>query len=113
MPLPPALPKPFFNIVDAALSNEISKQIARPFWLDTVGRSNLIEIRIQLDDDVTGTGAELYSDCRGHRQGDSTTARVMVIVVFGTSRNRPCTPVAWVRILSTTSMPVTTRPNTA
>ena len=47
-PLPPALPKPFFSIVDAALSNEIQKQIGRPFWLDTVGRSNLIEIRIQL-----------------------------------------------------------------
>lgn len=48
-PLPPPVPKPFFEIVDAALSNEIRKQIGRPFWLDTVGRSNLIEIRIQLD----------------------------------------------------------------
>ncbi len=47
-PLPPTLPKPFFSIVDVALSNEIRKQIGRPFWLDTVGRSNLIEIRIQL-----------------------------------------------------------------
>ena len=48
-PLPPALPKPFFSIVDVALSNEIRRQIGKPFWLDTVGRSNLIEIRIQLD----------------------------------------------------------------
>ena len=47
-PLPPALPKPFFSIVDDALGNEIRKQIGRPYWLDTVGRSNLIEIRIQL-----------------------------------------------------------------
>ena len=47
-PLPPALPKPFLSIVDGALSNEIRRQIKRPFWLDTVGRSNLIEIRIQL-----------------------------------------------------------------
>ncbi len=47
-PLPPALPKPFFSIVDAALGNQIRKQIGRPYWLDTVGRSNLIEIRIQL-----------------------------------------------------------------
>ena len=51
-PLPPALPKPFFQIVDAALSSEIRRQISRPFWLDTVGRSNLIEIRIQLDDSI-------------------------------------------------------------
>ncbi len=48
-PLPATLPKPFFSIVDVALSNEIRRQIGRPFWLDTVGRSNLIEIRIQLD----------------------------------------------------------------
>ena len=47
-PLPPALPKPFLSIVDGALSNEIRKQIGRPFWLDTVGRSNFIEIRIEL-----------------------------------------------------------------
>jgi two-component system osmolarity sensor histidine kinase EnvZ len=49
-PLPPELPKPFFEIVDAALSNEIRRQIGRPFWLDTVGRSMFVEIRIQLDD---------------------------------------------------------------
>jgi two-component system, OmpR family, osmolarity sensor histidine kinase EnvZ len=50
--LPPALPKPFFSIVDAALSNEIRRQIGKPFWLDTVGRSNFIEIRIKLDDSI-------------------------------------------------------------
>jgi two-component system, OmpR family, osmolarity sensor histidine kinase EnvZ len=50
--LPPPLPKPFFSIVDAALSNEIRRQIGRPFWLDTVGRSNLIEIRILLDNAI-------------------------------------------------------------
>jgi two-component system osmolarity sensor histidine kinase EnvZ len=51
-PLPPPLPKPFFSIVDVALSNEIRRQIDRPFWLDTVGRSNLIEIRILLDNSI-------------------------------------------------------------
>jgi len=50
--LPPALPKPFFSIVDAALSNEIQRQLGKPFWLDTVGRSNFIEIRIALDDAI-------------------------------------------------------------
>ena len=50
--LPPALPKPFFSLLDSALSQEISRQIARPFWIDTVGRSNLVEIRIMLDDSV-------------------------------------------------------------
>jgi two-component system osmolarity sensor histidine kinase EnvZ len=50
--LPPAGPKPFFSILDEALSDEIRRQIARPFWIDTVGRSSLIEIRVKLDDGV-------------------------------------------------------------
>ncbi|MCC2098086.1 MAG: HAMP domain-containing protein [Hyphomicrobiales bacterium] len=50
--LPPALPKPFFSIIDTALSRELSRQIGKPFWIDTVGTSNLIEIRIQLKDAV-------------------------------------------------------------
>ncbi len=50
--MPPPLSKPFFSIVDGALSNEIQRQIGRPFWLDTVGRSNLIEIRILLDNSI-------------------------------------------------------------
>ena len=38
----------FSRSLDSALSQEISRQIARPFWIDTVGRSNLVEIRILL-----------------------------------------------------------------
>ncbi len=50
--LPPPMPKPFFSLLDQALSEEISKQIRRPFWIDTVGRSALVEIRIRLDNTV-------------------------------------------------------------
>ena len=50
--LPPPAPKPFFSLLDQALSAEIGRQIRRPFWIDTVGRSSLVEIRIQLDDTV-------------------------------------------------------------
>jgi two-component system, OmpR family, osmolarity sensor histidine kinase EnvZ len=50
--MPPLGPKPFFSLLDQALSEELRKQIARPFWIDTVGRSNLVEIRIQLNDAV-------------------------------------------------------------
>lgn len=51
-PLPKAGPKPFFSFLDGVLSDEIRRQIKRPFWIDTVGRSNLIEIRIQMNDAV-------------------------------------------------------------
>jgi two-component system osmolarity sensor histidine kinase EnvZ len=50
--LPPPGPKPFFSLLDSALSNELRKQIGKPFWIDTVGKSALVEIRIQLDDAV-------------------------------------------------------------
>ena len=48
--LPPPGPKPFFSSLDQELSNEIRKQIGLPFWIDTVGRSSIVEIRIKLDD---------------------------------------------------------------
>jgi two-component system osmolarity sensor histidine kinase EnvZ len=50
--MPPPGPKPFFSLLDNALSLELRKQIGRPFWIDTVGRSALVEIRIQLDNAV-------------------------------------------------------------
>jgi two-component system, OmpR family, osmolarity sensor histidine kinase EnvZ len=52
MDLPPPGPKPFFSSLDQELSNEIRKQIGLPFWIDTVGRSSIVEIRIKLDDAV-------------------------------------------------------------
>jgi two-component system osmolarity sensor histidine kinase EnvZ len=51
-PLPSPAPKRFFSILDGALSDEMRSQIGRPFWVDTVGNSNLIEVRVQLEDAV-------------------------------------------------------------
>jgi two-component system, OmpR family, osmolarity sensor histidine kinase EnvZ len=50
--LPPPSPKPFFSQLDEALSDQIRKQIGLPFWIDTVGRSSIVEIRIKLDDSI-------------------------------------------------------------
>ncbi|WP_208436045.1 ATP-binding protein [Bartonella phoceensis] len=51
-PLPPPGPKPFFAILDYFLSEEITRQINRPFWIDTVGDSDLVEIRIHLGHNI-------------------------------------------------------------
>jgi two-component system, OmpR family, osmolarity sensor histidine kinase EnvZ len=48
--LPAAMPKPFFDLLDRTLSQEISSRMNRPFWIDTVGRSDLVEVRVQLAD---------------------------------------------------------------
>jgi two-component system osmolarity sensor histidine kinase EnvZ len=50
--MPPPGPKPFFSLLDSALSDQLRKQIGRPYWLDTVGKSALVEIRVQLDNTV-------------------------------------------------------------
>lgn len=51
-PLPPPGPKPFFSVIDSALSREIGRRLKEPFWIDTVGRSNLIEVRVKMEDAV-------------------------------------------------------------
>jgi len=49
-PFPPAVGKPFFSLLDDTLRTEITQQIGRPFWIDTVGDSDLLEIRIRLEE---------------------------------------------------------------
>ena len=55
-------PKPFFSLLDQTLSVQLSRQIGLPFWIDTVGRSSLVEIRIKLDD--SGDAASMRSAVR-------------------------------------------------
>jgi two-component system, OmpR family, osmolarity sensor histidine kinase EnvZ len=50
--LPTAQPKPFFGLLDRALSDEIRGTVRRPFWIDTVGQSGHVEIRVKLDNAV-------------------------------------------------------------
>jgi len=48
--LPSVQPKPFFSILDRTLSNEIRIRIQdTPFWIDTVGDSDHVEIKVKLD----------------------------------------------------------------
>ena len=49
--LPPG-PKPFFRLLDKALSNELRKHVQLPFWIDTVGESQNVEIRVKRDDAI-------------------------------------------------------------
>jgi two-component system, OmpR family, osmolarity sensor histidine kinase EnvZ len=54
-PLPPAMPRSFFSALDPlsrTLPNELKSQVRRPFWVDTIGRSGLMEIRVDLGDRV-------------------------------------------------------------
>jgi two-component system osmolarity sensor histidine kinase EnvZ len=44
--------RPFFSLLDRALSREINFQIKHPFWIDTVGNSDNVEVRIKRDRNV-------------------------------------------------------------
>jgi two-component system, OmpR family, osmolarity sensor histidine kinase EnvZ len=76
--LPNALPKPFFGLLDRALSDEIRAQVKRPFWIDTVGQSRLVEIRVKLDDAVLRFVAQ-----RGQTAPSNT--HIFLVWMVGTS----------------------------
>lgn len=90
--LPPPGPKPFFAILDYFLSEEITKQINRPFWIDTVGDSNLVEIRIRLDDKVLrvfATRSQTYASNTGiFLSWMVGTALVLLIIAIFFLRNQ-------------------------
>lgn len=76
--LPPPRPKPFFSILDQTLSDELTKQVQLPFWIDTVGDSSLVEIRIQL-------GAEVLQVFARRSQAYASNTHIFLLWMVGTS----------------------------
>src|SRR5947208_10946957 len=76
--MPSPGPKPFFSLLDQSLSGQISRQISRPFWVDTVGKSNLVEIRIQLDDAVMRVFAQ-------RSRAYASNSEIFIFWMLGTS----------------------------
>jgi two-component system osmolarity sensor histidine kinase EnvZ len=76
--LPPPRIKPFFSILDGILSDEISDQIKRPFWIDTVGDSNLVEIRVKLKDKILRVLAR-------RSQTYASNTHIFIVWMVGTS----------------------------
>ncbi len=77
-PLPPPGRKPFFSILDQILSAEITRQINRPFWIDTVGDSGVLEVRIQLE------GKVLRAFIR-RSQAYASNTHIFIVWMVGTS----------------------------
>ncbi len=51
--LPPPRPRPWFSILHYRLSKYIARYVpGRPFWLDTIGQTGYVDIRIQVDEGV-------------------------------------------------------------
>jgi two-component system osmolarity sensor histidine kinase EnvZ len=77
-PLPPSGPKPFFDVLDSVLSQEIARLVDKPFWIDTVGDSNLVEIRVQLDKAVMRVFAR-------RSQTYASNSHIFLVWMVGTS----------------------------
>jgi two-component system osmolarity sensor histidine kinase EnvZ len=76
--LPPPRSKPFFSILDSILSDEIREQIDLPFWVDTVGDSKLVEIRVKLPDKVLRVFAR-------RSQTYASNTQIFIFWMLGTS----------------------------
>ncbi|PWV97614.1 two-component system osmolarity sensor histidine kinase EnvZ [Hoeflea marina] len=76
--LPAPRPKPFFSILDQILSEEITRQVQLPFWIDTVGNSNIVEVRIKLDDKILRVFAK-------RSQAYASNTHIFLLWMVGTS----------------------------
>jgi two-component system osmolarity sensor histidine kinase EnvZ len=90
--LPPPRPRPFFGRFDRILSKLIRAKINKPFWIDTVGNSKTVEIRIQLDGAVMKVlvrRSQTYaSNTLIFMTGMLTTALVLITVAVLFLRNQ-------------------------
>ncbi len=77
-PLPPPGVRPFFSILDNILISELSRQIKRPFWIDTIGNSDLVEIRVLLDRNVLRVFAK-------RSQAYASNTHIFLLWMVGTS----------------------------
>jgi two-component system osmolarity sensor histidine kinase EnvZ len=76
--LPAPQPKPFFDPLDRALSDEIRASITHPFWIDTVGQARQLEVRIKLDQAILRFVAP-------RRQAYASNSHIFLIWMVGTS----------------------------
>ena len=60
------------------MSEEITRQIQRPFWIDPVGNSNIVEIRILLDDKILRVYAR-------RSQAYASNTHIFLLWMVGTS----------------------------
>lgn len=76
--LPPVKAKPFLSLLDNTLTKELRKHIRDPVWIDTVGQSRYVEIRVKHDYSVlrfVATRSQTYA----------SNSHIFLIWMVGTS----------------------------
>ncbi|MCW5697592.1 MAG: two-component sensor histidine kinase [Bauldia sp.] len=78
-PLPQQSARPFFTLLDETMSEQLTEQVGRPFWIDTVGASNLMEVRIALED---GAVLQVFAP---RSQSYTSPSYIFILWMVGTS----------------------------
>ena len=76
--LPQVRSKPFFDLLDSTLSDELERRIGRPYWIDTVGRSDFVDIRVKLENAVMHVLAR-------RSQTYASNSHIFLVWMLGTS----------------------------
>ena len=76
--LPAPGPKPFFSLLDHTLSKEIGRQVGRPFWIDTMGSSRFVELRVK-------TAAGILRIVARRSQTYASNSHITLVWMAGTS----------------------------
>jgi two-component system osmolarity sensor histidine kinase EnvZ len=93
--MPPPAPKPFFSLLDQSLSEQLRRQIQRPYWIDTVGKSAVAEIRVQLENSVMRVFARRNAAYASNSEiflfwmVGTSTVLLMVAIAFLRNQIRP------------------------
>lgn len=77
--LPPPAPKPFFSLLDVQLSKFVARFVARPFWVDTLGKSGYVDIRVRTSD---GT---VFQFVTNQRRASPSNSHIFLVWMVGSS----------------------------
>ncbi len=77
--LPPPAPKPFFSLLDRKLSQYVSRYAGKPFWLDTIGQSGYVDLRVQADEGV------IFRFLTRHDRAAASNTHIFLLWMVGSS----------------------------
>ncbi|MGC4024966.1 MAG: ATP-binding protein [Mesorhizobium sp.] len=77
-PLPAPSGAPFFDVLNDTLNDEIAQRVKLPFWIDTVGNSRTVEMRVAFPDKVMQVFAP-------RKQAAPSNTHIFLVWMVGTS----------------------------
>ncbi|MGI9464109.1 MAG: ATP-binding protein, partial [Aestuariivirgaceae bacterium] len=77
--LPPPAPKPFFSLLDVQLSKHVARFVGRPFWVDTLGKTGYVDVRVRTADDT------VFQFVTNQRRASASNTHIFLLWMVGSS----------------------------